>query len=156
MNLRQLVEPIFTGFLGTTNPWDAPTNSDIGIETHRHRGHVNYTHPFHHREDPYRGPYSAKGVPLDVALGHIDTIDINSGYPTLVETWYRLLNCGFQLPPSAGTDCFLNRIRSRYPGANRIYYVKVDGKLTYKKWIAGLQAGHSFVTNGPDDRILCE
>ena len=28
--------------------------------------------------------------------------------------WYRLLNCGFHLPASAGTDCFLNRIRSAY------------------------------------------
>jgi len=148
VNLRQLVEPIFTGFLGTTNPWDVPTNSDIAIETHRHDGHANYTHPFRHLEDPYRGPYSAKGAPMDVALGHIDTIDINARYPIALETWYRLLNCGFRLPPSAGTDCFLNRIRSRFPGADRVY-VKVDGKLTYQKWIAGLQAGHTFVTNGP-------
>jgi len=27
--------------------------------------------------------------------------------------------------------------------------VKVEGPLTYEKWIAGLRAGKSYVTNGP-------
>lgn len=148
VNLKQLVEPIFTGFKDTTNPWDVPTNSDIALETHRHHGHSNYTHPFRHLEDPYKGPYSAKGIPVDVALGHIDSLDINSGYPTPLRTWYQFLNCGFQLPASAGTDCFLNRIRSRYPGQDRVY-VNIDGPLDYQKWIAGLRTGRSFVTNGP-------
>jgi hypothetical protein len=52
------------------------------------------------------------------------------------------------LPASAGTDCFLNRIRSRYSGADRVY-VNIDGPLDYQKWIAGLRVGRSFVTNGP-------
>jgi len=148
VNLKQLVEPIFTGFKNTTNPWDVPTNSDIALETHRHHGHSNYTHPFRHFEDPYKGPYSAKGIPVDVALGHIDSVDINTGYPTPLGAWYQFLNCGFKLPASAGTDCFLNRIRSRYPGEDRLY-VNIDGPLDYQKWIAGLRAGRSFVTNGP-------
>src|SRR5262249_34271731 len=29
VNLKQVVEPVFTGFKGTTNPWDIPTMSDI-------------------------------------------------------------------------------------------------------------------------------
>ncbi len=148
VNLKQLVEPIFTGFKDTTNPWDVPTNSDIALETHRHNGHSNYTHPFRHLEDPYKGPYSAKGIPVDVALGNIDSLDINSSYPAALGTWYRFLNCGFQLPASAGTDCFLNRIRSRYPGEDRVY-VQMNGPLDYQKWIDGLRAGRSFVTNGP-------
>lgn len=148
VNLKQLVEPIFTGFKNTTNPWDVPTNSDVALETHRHHGHTNYTHPFRHLDDPYKGPYSAKGIPVDVALGHIDSLDINTGYPTPLGAWYQFLNCGFHLPASAGTDCFLNRIRSRYPGEDRVY-VNIDGPLNYQKWIAGLRAGRSFVTNGP-------
>lgn len=148
VNLKQLVEPIFTGFKHTTNPWDVPTNSDIALETHRHNGHANYTHPFRHLEDPYKGPYSAKGIPVDVALGNIDSLDINSIYPAALGTWYNFLNCGFQLPASAGTDCFLNRIRSRYPGQDRVY-VHIDGPLDYQKWIDGLRVGRSFVTNGP-------
>ncbi|MAG92564.1 MAG: hypothetical protein CMJ48_02260 [Planctomycetaceae bacterium] len=148
VNLNQLVEPIFTGFQDTTNPWDAPTNSDIARATHRQNGLANYTHPTRSANDPYVGPYSAKGIPVDVALGNIDTMDINGGYPVATSVWYRLLNCGFRLPASAGTDCFLNRIRSRFPGADRVY-VKLEGPLDYDKWVEGLRAGRSFVTNGP-------
>jgi len=33
LNLRYLVEPIFTGFKDTTHPWDVPTNADIADQT---------------------------------------------------------------------------------------------------------------------------
>ena len=83
-----------------------------------------------------------------MALGKIDTLDLNGGYAATVPLWYRLLNCGFRLPASAGTDCFLNRIRSRLPGGDRVY-VKVDGEFTHQAWLEGLRAGRSFVTSGP-------
>ena len=147
VNLKQFVEPIFTGFHDTTNPWDAPTNSDIADHTHLQGGHVNYTHPASNRNDPYNGAYAAKALPVDVALGKIDTLDINGLRPT-VPLWYRLLNCGFRLPASAGTDCFLNRISGRLPGSDRAY-VKIEGEFSYDAWVKGLKAGRSFVTNGP-------
>jgi len=148
INLKQLVEPVFTGFLDTTNPWDAPTNSDIADHTHLQGGHVNYTHPASNPNDPYLGAYSAKSLPVDVALGKIDSIDINWSYEPTLSLWYRLLNCGFRLPASAGTDCFLNRISSRLPGSDRAY-VKIEGDFSYDGWVKGLKAGRSFVTNGP-------
>jgi len=147
LNLQQLVEPIFTGFKETTNPWDSPTNAEIADQTHLQGGLVNYTHPANNVSDPYLSAYSAKAVPVDVALGKIDSLDINWGEATL-SVWYRLLNCGFRLPASAGTDCFLNRIRSRLPGSDRAY-VKIDGPFSYAAWIQNLRKGRSFVTNGP-------
>ena len=131
----------------TTNPWDVPTNADIADQTHLQSGHVNYTHPANNIADPFLSAYSAKAVPVDVALGKIDSLDINWGEAT-VSLWYRLLNCGFRLPASAGTDCFLNRIHSRLPGSDRAY-VKIDGAFSYGEWIKNLRAGRSFVTNGP-------
>lgn len=148
VNLKKLVEPIFTGFADTTNPWDVPTNSDLADHVHLQGGHVNYTHPASNPKDPYLGAYSAKSLPLDVALGKIDSMDINGSFEAAVPLWYRLLNCGFRLPASAGTDCFLNRVRSRLPGSDRAY-VKIDGEFSYEAWIRGLKAGRSFVTNGP-------
>src|SRR5262249_45004265 len=62
--------------------------------------------------------------------------------------WYALLNCGFRLSASAGTDCFLNRIASRLPGVERVYVRLVEG-FTYERWIEGLKAGRTFVTDGP-------
>ena len=147
LNLQKLVEPIFTGFKDTTNPWDAPTNADIADQTHLQGGLANYTHPASNISDPFLSAYSAKAVPVDVALGKIDSLDINWGEATL-SLWYRLLNCGFHLPASAGTDCFLNRIRSRLPGSDRAY-VKINGAFSYRDWIQNLRVGRSFVTNGP-------
>ena len=148
VNLKQVVEPIMTGFKETTNPWDIPTNSDIADRAHIQMGLVNYTHVAQNPEDPYQNAYTGKGIPIDVALGKIDTLDLNSTYEGTLVLWHRLLNCGFRLPASAGTDCFLNRVTSRLPGADRVY-VKFDGPLDYGKWIDGLRAGRSFVTNGP-------
>ena len=147
LNLKYLVEPIFTGFKDTTHPWDVPTNGDIADQTHLQGGHVNYTHPANNPQDPFLSAYSAKALPVDVALGKIDSLDINGGEAT-VKLWYRLLNCGFRLPASAGTDCFLNRIRSRLPGSDRVY-VKIDGAFSYAEWIRNLRGGRSFATSGP-------
>ena len=147
LNLKRLVEPVFTGFGETTNPLDTPTNADIADATHLQDGHVNFTHPASSSGDPFLGAYAAKSVPVDVALGKIDSLDINYGEPTL-QLWYGLLNCGFRLPASAGTDCFLNRIQSRLPGSDRAY-VKIDTAFSYVDWIRNLKAGRSFVTSGP-------
>jgi TolB protein len=161
VNLKQVVEPVFTGFADTTNPWDIPTNADVADRTHWQKGHVNYTHPIQNPAKPFENPYAAKGLPVDVALGKIDSLDLNNSYVGTVPIWYRLLNCSFRLPPSAGTDCFLNRIFSQLPGGDRVY-VQSNGPLNYDRWIEGLKKGRSFVTNGPmleltlDDRGLGE
>jgi Tol biopolymer transport system component len=148
VNLKQVVEPVMTGFQATTNPWDIPTNSDIADRAHWQKGHVNYTHAVQNPVKPFENPYAAKGLPIDVALGKIDSLDLNNAYAGTVPIWYRLLNCGFRLPPSAGTDCFLNRIFSQLPGGDRVY-VQLPGPLTYAAWIGNLKKGRSFVSNGP-------
>ncbi|MBI4662625.1 MAG: CehA/McbA family metallohydrolase [Verrucomicrobia bacterium] len=149
INLGRLVEPIFTGFKDTTNPWDVPTNADIAERTHHQQGAVSYTHPASNPDSPYDGAYSGKGLPVDAALGRIDTLDVMGfGYEASLRLWYRLLNCGFRLPAAAGTDCFLNRIHSYPPGWGRSYVQLANG-LSYVDWVRGQQAGRSFVTTGP-------
>ena len=149
LNLKQLVTPIYTGFRGTTHPHDWPTNGDIADLTHDQDGLATYTHPANNVRDPYLSPYSAKGMPLDVALGKIDSIDVmGTGHEANLPVWYRLLNCGLRVPASAGTDVFLNRINSRLPGSDRVY-VHCPGPLDYRRWIDNLKAGRTFVTNGP-------
>jgi len=148
-HLRQLVEPIMTGFKDTTNPWDIPTNGEILRRARMQGGAAGYTHPSNNRDDPYDQPYSAKGLPVDAALGLVDCADVMGNvYPAVLPYWYKLLNAGFQLPASAGTDCFLNRVYMSPPGWGRVY-VKVDGEFTYEKWVEGLKRGRSFVSNGP-------
>ena len=149
IQLEQLVEPIFTGFPDTTNPWDVPTNADIAERTQLQGGVVSYTHPTYNLEDPYDGPYTSKGLPVDMALGRIDTLDVMGfGYDPTLPLWYKLLNCGFRLPAAAGTDCFLSHITSYPPGWGRTY-VKLNGKLRYRDWAEGQRAGRTVVSKGP-------
>jgi len=149
LQLKHLVEPIDTGFPHTTQPYDVPTNADVADLTHDEDGLVNYTHPARNVSDPYLSAYAAKGLPMDVALGKVDSIDVmGANHEATAPLWYRLLNCGFRIPASAGTDCFLNRIPSRLPGADRVY-VRVERAFTYEGWVEGLKAGRTFVTNGP-------
>src|SRR5262249_14464871 len=131
-------------------PWDSPSNGDAADRAHWQNGVVNYTHVAQATpaEDWSKTPYAGKSIPIDVALGKIDTLDINASWAGSVPLWHRLLNCGFKVPATAGTDVFLNRISSNLPGGDRVY-VHSGNPLTYDKWIDGLRTGKSFVTNGP-------
>ncbi len=59
--------------------------------------------------------------------------------------YYRLLNCGLRIPPSAGSA---SGVLPNPVGYNRVY-VQVDGPFSYAAWWTELGAGRSFVTNGP-------
>ena len=76
-------------------------------------------------------------------LHFMEVLQFNrSGY----ETWYDVLNLGFRVTPTAGTDfpCADQTI----PGNER-FYTKVDGPLTYEKWLDSVRSGQTFVTTGP-------
>ena len=75
----------------------------------------------------------------DTSGGHRDWIDFTLGM------YYTLLNCGFRLPPSAGTA---NGVHPVPAGFGRVY-VHLDDGFDYESWREGLRAGRSFVTTGP-------
>ena len=112
-------------------------------------------------------------LPMLVAAGQVDSIEIahshlcrdgtindeadgkprdRKRYPTFKgdaewsqEIYFRLLECGLRIPPTAGSGSG----ESPNPvGYNRAY-VHVDGELTYEKWWQQLRAGQVCVTNGP-------
>lgn len=60
-------------------------------------------------------------------------------------TYYTLLNSGFRLRVSAGTASGVHPVPV---GFGRVY-VYVPERFDYDRWVAGLDAGHSFVTTGP-------
>jgi hypothetical protein len=61
------------------------------------------------------------------------------------QSYYALLNCGFDIKPTAGTASGVHPVPL---GFGRVY-VKIDGEFSYQRWIDGLAAGRSFVTTGP-------
>lgn len=112
-------------------------------------------------------------VPAWVAAGQVDSLGVANnhmcrdrmyeteawGKPRVVERYpaprgngywtqdiyYRLLNCGLRIPPSAGSA---SGVLPNPVGYNRVY-VHAGKELTWVKWWEGLRAGRSFVTNGP-------
>jgi len=59
--------------------------------------------------------------------------------------YYALLNCGFNLRPTAGTASGVHPVPL---GFGRVY-VHTGRPFSYEKFVAGLDAGRSFVTTGP-------
>jgi hypothetical protein len=112
-------------------------------------------------------------VPVWVAAGQVDSIGLANnhmcrdkmseteawGKPRVVERYpaprgngywtqdiyYRLLECGLRIPPTAGSA---SGVLPNPVGYNRVY-VHVGKELTWEKWWEGLREGRSFVTNGP-------
>jgi hypothetical protein len=84
-----------------------------------------------------------------VDVTHPDTVDfISAGdtpYVWELNIWYHTLNSGFRTRISGETDfpcIFDDRV-----GMARSY-AKVDGPLTYRKWIDSVRAGRSYVSDG--------
>ncbi len=66
--------------------------------------------------------------------------------------YYHVLNCGFHIPPVAGSGSGFN---DNPVGTNRVY-VFCGHEYSPETWWDGLQAGQVFVTNGPLLRPLVE
>lgn len=86
--------------------------------------------------------YGAMDVEKDAEGGFTERGWIDFGF----KNYYALLNCGIRILPTAGTASGVHPVPL---GFGRVYVQTEDKKLNYKKWIAGLKAGRSFVTTGP-------
>ena len=158
LNLKRVVEPISTGRLGTAHPQlfrgahfdlledasgrqGSPASPDRLLveamrETHRQGGLVGWAHLRDELE-----------FALDAALGELDTVDIltDTHIPQTFTFWYHLLNCGFRIPITAGSD----RSPPHIPIGHQRVYTRIDPPLSYDRWIEAIRRGASFVTNGP-------
>lgn len=131
LNIPRLVEPVSTGQLSPSgNAPDFPTLSMLCAEARRIGGTTIWCHNGHGME-----------MPVAVALGHVDALNVADGFPVGYEWYYQLLDCGFRLPISTGTDWW------EYDH-NRVF-VRVEGGFTYESWLAGLRGGRTFISNGP-------
>ena len=155
LNLKRLVQPLYTGWKGSLYPDDYPANYSQARAAQRQGGAVSYVHPG--KTDPSRFGARAYELPVDLALGVVDAMDIlsNSDEIASMELWYRLLNCGFRCAVSAGTDTFVNLKKHFILGGSRVY-VQSGADLDYASWIKAYKEGRSFATNGPLLRLEVE
>jgi len=61
------------------------------------------------------------------------------------DIYFRLLECGLRIPPSAGSA---SGLAPNPVGQNRVY-VHIDGEFSYDAWWDNFRAGRAVVTNGP-------
>ena len=143
LNIRNLVQPVSRGhtLAGQFDP-DYPPLCFCCDDARDQGGIVIWCH-------------NGRGMeaPVAASLGKLDAFNLFDPYwmDPEYELWYRLLNCGFPLPASTGTDWFVC--------SNNRVYVRTDGDFSYAGWVDGMKAGRTFITNGPaidlrvDDRL---
>jgi TolB protein len=113
-------------------------------------GIAGYLHPYNRAAQDASG-YAGTLIAVDVALGKGDFYDIGALVSDEVassEFYYRLLNCGFRIAATSGTDNFSDVWRDPPPGADRAY-VHIDGPLSLGTWMNGIKAQRTFGTTGP-------
>lgn len=153
IGVRELFWPWYWGPGYPVYGRDDRSNVSALRATRAQGGVTSYVHPVTVRE-PFSGA-APRGIPLelvsDAVLGDVDTIELACLWSDELgtsEAWYRLLNVGAVVTPSAGTDAMVDFFRTMAIGTTRVY-VNVPGAMTLARYLEGLKAGRSFVTNGP-------
>jgi TolB protein len=129
-----------------------PANANVADLAHAQNALVGYVHPFDTYPDPAKDASLTDELPVDVALGKVDYIEVLgfSDHKSTAAVWYQLLNCGFRLPTAAGTDAMANYASLRGPvGLNRVYAEVPKGPLKIAPWLSSIKQGRTFATNGP-------
>lgn len=145
LGLERLILPIGSGSLGEMGGPDFPPNQFILEEAVSQGGTTIAAHFGHYitENEPIFASWPSTGfeMPVNAALGKLHLAEIygNSGP---IETWYKILNSGFNIPGTAGPDWVMK-------DTPRTYVYLGDDLFSVDNWIDGLQNGRSFVTNGP-------
>jgi hypothetical protein len=146
LGLIKLVEPFYNGFRDTPHADDYPANFPLAQQVFDQGGAVSYAHPGYEANFERA---SIKELPVDLALGQQTAMDVlsNNFETATTELWYRLLNCGFRVAISAGTDSFTNVADHYIAGGGRVY-VHVGPRFDYAGWLKAYREGRSFASNG--------
>lgn len=149
IGVHEFVLPLVAGESRTAFAQPALENPYI-LGAHAQGGLAGFMHPYIANPSTPNAA-AATLIAVDAALGLGDYYDIGSLYSGEIESasfYYRLLNAGFRIPTSAGTDQFSDVWRDPPAGSDRVF-VHVDGPLTVQSWMAALKQGRTFMSTGP-------
>lgn len=132
VRLQEQVEPLSRGVLVDDSDPDYPPLIDACDSARSQGGVVIWCHNGWGME-----------APIAASLNRIDALNLFDPYwlDTEYDLWYHLLNCGFRLPASTGSDWYIC-------SANRVY-THLEDSFSYDSWLGALTAGESYITNGP-------
>jgi hypothetical protein len=86
-------------------------------------------------------------IPFIAALKMVDSYDLKFYHRPTLDIWYRMLNCGIQIPIAAGSDVPVDSMHALSIGDYRTYAHCPD--FNYENWLSAIKQGSSFVTNSP-------
>ncbi len=143
--LNEIIQPIMAG--RPDAPYNFPPLHDVLLRSRELGGMPGVAH----------GGAYGDGVTaaLDAVLGAVDFWEIGNSHLYNLDTWYRLLNCGFMLPPTAGTDLPNNPYRDPWQpflGGMRMYTRNGD-ETGPEAWNRAVRNGEVFVSSGPLIRL---
>ena len=149
IGIHEFVLPFDSGAPGT--PYGQHSLDTPYIEgAHAQGGLAGFMHPY--LNDP-KTPAEAAAtlIALDAALGLGDYYDVGSLYSderASANFYYKLLNAGFHLPATGGTDNFSDVWLDPPPGSDRTF-AHVTGPLTLAHWMDAVKRGRTFFSTGP-------
>ena len=147
--ISSFVTPFIGGAANT--PWAPDVLNADYLQAARDQGGIGgFMHPFNGSVATPRDVSSSE-IPVDAALGLGEFYDVICyWYDELsnAEIYYRLLNAGFRIAATGGTDNFSDVWRDPGPGASRTY-VRMEGSPDVGRWLEGIRSLNTFATNGP-------
>ncbi len=144
LGIQKVIPPISTGGLGQPKvSFNYPPLRDVFQKAHDLGGIGG----------PAHGASLARSSTaiLDTVLGQVDFFEIANTHLYKTDVWYQLLNCGFVVPPMAGTDLPNFGFRDSWqPLLGEIRtYVRCGDRHDFESWKAAVRRGEVFVTSGP-------
>jgi len=149
VGLREFILPFVAGAGGTA--YGQPSLENIYLEGARTQGGIaGFMHPY---QSAPRTPAAAAGtlIALDLALALGDFYDVGALWSdelASADFYYRLLNAGFRLTATGGTDQFSDVFLDPPPGSDRTF-AHLTGPLTHQSWIDAIKRGSTFFSTGP-------
>jgi hypothetical protein len=154
----RLIRPVSVGTMYANSPEAYPFPNVQFAQGRALGAAVGYAH--------FDGSTKHSTLPMDLALGAIDFIEVFQFGVLKAEPWYELLNSGFRVTGVAGSDFPANLGRFRpWPraipllGPERtlvpVQSVGVGapqpdgGRTAFDRWVEGVKRGAAVVTNGP-------
>jgi TolB protein len=146
---REFILPFVGGQAGTAYAQPALDHPYLQ-GTRAQGGLAGFMHPY--MASPRTPAIAASTlIALDMALGLGDFYDIGALWSDELASasfYYRLLNAGFRLPATGGTDNFSDVWRDPPPGSDRTF-ARVEGALTMRSWLDAIRRGQTFMSTGP-------
>ena len=149
IGLREFILPFVAGAGGTA--YAQPSLEQIYLEGARAQGGIaGFMHPY---QSAPRTPANAAStlIAVDLALGLGDYYDIGALWSdelASADFYYKLLNAGFRVPATGGTDNFSDVFLDPPPGSDRTF-AHLTGPLTHQNWIDAVKRGRTFFSTGP-------